>query len=252
LSLSAYQRELARMVADPEHRRRLATTPDMLDALSLDGRERRRLLAFARDPGMRLNTVLYRANRLAPIYHALPRTCAALGGGLGELLRDFWSARELEDLQFPNEAARLVAFLGRDRRLRTQRGLGALARLELALYELLLLPRASLRATNARARRHSMLHPLVRAVPVDVEPAALIAVVGGKAALHDLGDGRGGVLLDHRDEPGELEPLSSHQTSWCRAASQGRISAPALSWLAKRRLLATSPPKERLVAVQEL
>jgi len=239
VSLSVFQRELARMVADPNHRRRIAAAPEaVLTPLHLDERERRRLTAFAHDPGMRVNTVLYRANRLAPIYSALPRTCDALADQLGEVLREFWSSHELEDLQFPNEAARFVAFLRRSRHVVGQHGLAALVALELAIFELLLLPRSRLRAQCALPGRRCTMHLLVRAVAVDVDPTSLIAAIAGTAPPLPAGQGAGGVLVDHRFDPGCLWPLSPAELAWCRAVRPGRsIPKAARSWLADRNWL---------------
>jgi hypothetical protein len=206
------------MVSDSDHRRRIASNPqEALAGLLLDPRERRRLTSFAGDPGMRVNAVLYRFNRLAPIYHAMPRTCAALGADFGEILRIFWRSSEIEDLQFPSEVARFVAFLQRESsaRLVSTRGLAALMAVELAIFELLMLPRRELRSSRAGGEREEVLHPLVRVVAVDVAPESLIAVVETGKPLSECAAGRGGVLVDHRDDPGSLVPLLSRELVEC-------------------------------------
>src|SRR5688572_15475332 len=99
MSLSVYQRELAAMVASPARRRVVATDGRALAGLRLTRRERARLVAFSRDPGMEVNTILYRANRLSPIYNVLPNTCDALGDALPALVHAYWTSRAIEDLQ---------------------------------------------------------------------------------------------------------------------------------------------------------
>ncbi len=212
MSLDEYQRALARMVSNPDYRRVVAGDPEAaLAPLQLDPREKKRLAAFSVDPGMRVNTVLYRANRLAPIYAAMPRTCAALGDTLSEVLRGFWTSNELEDLQFPNEVARFVTFLRLSgaQHVESIPGLLGLIALEHAISELLLLPRRNLRQEwLLQGGDNEHLHPLLRFIPVDVDPSSLIAVVECGLPLAECIEGAGGVLVDHRQEPGTLLPLS--------------------------------------------
>lgn len=206
MSLGAYQRALARMVSEPAFRRHVLEQSALaFDGLHLSARERKRLVAFSRDPGMRVNTVLYRANRLAPILNALPRTCAALREQFGVIVHDYWSSSELKDLQFPNEVQRFVGFLRRwyGDRLRRTPGLEALLTLELAVFELLLLPRRTIRAEHSSDTPLED-HPLVRRVDVDVDPGGLIAVLEAGSPLESCAAGAGVVVVDHRLEPGTL------------------------------------------------
>jgi hypothetical protein len=235
VSLADYQRELARMVADPRHRRRIAAQPGAALAGSrLDARERKRLTAFARDPGMRVNTVLYRANRLAPIHAALPRTCAALGEQLGPVLTAYWRSRAIEDLQFPSEVARFAAFLRPrlGRRDLALPGLSALLAVELAVFELIMAPRRAILATCRRGG--ARFHPRVRAVPTDVDPARIIAAVRGEPRA----SGRpGGILVDGRGDSVELLAVTRGELAHCRAAVRGEASPSARRWLDARGLL---------------
>jgi len=166
MSLSAYQRELAAMVADPSRRRAIAGDDGALAGAPLTRRERARLLAFSRDPGMAVNTILYRANRLSPIYNVLPRTCDALGDALGALVHAYWSSRAIEDLQWASEAARFAAFLRREAAhvLMASPGLSSLLAYELARYELAMLPCRAIRARVAAPGDRGVLHPLVRVI----------------------------------------------------------------------------------------
>lgn len=210
MSLSAYQRSLARMVADPAFRRRVAADPAAaLGGERLDARERRRLRGFADDPGMKVNTALYRANRLAPIFNSLPATTAELGDAIAPVLRGFWSSVELEDLQFPNEAARFVTYLRRHHAdvLAARRGRAALLAVELAVFELTMAPRRALRAAAARRVVPIDRDPLVRTIACDVEPDDLVAVVVAGAALAGARPGAGAVRVDHRIDPGTITAI---------------------------------------------
>lgn len=249
MSLSVFQCEVARMIADPAHRRRVAADPDgTMGRLRLGTRERKRLGAFASDPGMRVNTALYRANRLAPIFNALPRTCAALGGVFGDVLKSYWASKAIDDLQFPNEAARFAISVRRRhrRQLAAHPGLDSLMALELAILELMLLPRARIRARCTRGGSPPALHPLVRAIEVDRDPAAMIAVIEGTIGLASTAGGHGGVLVDHRADPGSLVPLTVAELKCCRAVRPGTaIPRVARVWLDERGLLVSVRTERR-------
>jgi len=223
---------LARMVSDPSYRRRVAGDSNAtLATLRLDARERKRLTSFAVDPGMRINTVLYRANRLAPIDSAMSRTCAELRENLAGVLTRFWTSNELVDLQFPNEAARFFVFLSRDPVASALRGLLGLAEVELTLFELLVAPRRSLLAQERALRRARgpRMHPLERLIAVAVEPSSLIAVLEQHRPLAECRNGSGGVLVDHRADVAKLTALTDAEmgdlnvrTAWPARAGAGR------------------------------
>ena len=115
MSLAVYQEVLCRMVASPGFRDRVLEGPgDALNGLDLTERERQRLLAVAAQPGMRVNSAIHRANRLAPLDQALPLTCFLLGERLRSLLERYWSENPTENLQIPAECERFAAFLKDD------------------------------------------------------------------------------------------------------------------------------------------
>ena len=112
MSLDVYQEVFCRMVASLAFRERVVERPDeVLNDLDLTERERRRLLAIASDPGMRVNTAIHRANRISPLDHTLPFTCFLLGPRLHVLFERYWSENPSENLQSPVECERFAAFL---------------------------------------------------------------------------------------------------------------------------------------------
>ena len=111
MSLEAFQQALADLVASPHLCVKVRHDASFLDSYALDARERRRLLAMVRHPGMSHNCTLYRANRLTPIARSLPRTCVRLGPRLAAELESFWLAEPNSELQFKREAERFAQFL---------------------------------------------------------------------------------------------------------------------------------------------
>lgn len=111
MSLDAFQQAFADLVASPRRCAEVRQDASLLDSYALDARERRRLLAMVRHPGMSHNCTLYRANRLTPIARSLPRTCIRLGSQLVDELERFWAAEPDSELQFKREAERFAAFV---------------------------------------------------------------------------------------------------------------------------------------------
>jgi len=112
VSAAAYQHIFGRMVASPAFRAALVERPDdTLAGVDLTDRERRRLLAIAVQPGMRVNTAIHRANRLTPIEQTLPFTCVLLGERLGGVVDRYWDTHPTENLQAPAECERFATFL---------------------------------------------------------------------------------------------------------------------------------------------
>jgi hypothetical protein len=112
VAVAAYQDVFARKVASSDYREALAARPDeVLRGIDLTDRERRRLLAIAAQPGMRVNTAIHRANRLAPLDQTLPFTCFLLGDELGPLVERYWQSHAAEHLQLPAECERFARFL---------------------------------------------------------------------------------------------------------------------------------------------
>lgn len=111
MSLEAFQRAFADLTASPARCVEARADPAALNGFDLDDRERRRLLAMVRHPGMSHHCTLYRANRLTPVARSLPRTCVALGARLTSEMEAFWAAAPDSELQYRREAERFGAFL---------------------------------------------------------------------------------------------------------------------------------------------
>jgi hypothetical protein len=104
MSLSHFQRALSAMTVEPH----LAATvrrrgANALAAFDLTERERDRLVAVSRQPGMDLNCTLARSNRFAPIYDAFPLTCTLLGTQLREVLDELWRSAHPTNYQLSGE-----------------------------------------------------------------------------------------------------------------------------------------------------
>src|SRR5690606_21742477 len=104
MSLDGFQQAFAHFVASPARCLALRADPALLESFALDARERERLLAMVRHPGMSHHCTLYRANRLTAIARSLPRTCQQLGTALSDQLDRFWASSTEAELQFRREA----------------------------------------------------------------------------------------------------------------------------------------------------
>lgn len=111
MSLDGFQQAFAHFVASPARCLALRADPSLLESFALDARERERLLAMVRHPGMSHHCTLYRANRLTAIARSLPRTCQQLGTALGDQLDRFWASSTEAELQFRREAERFAHWL---------------------------------------------------------------------------------------------------------------------------------------------
>jgi hypothetical protein len=112
MSLLGFQRALADLAASPARCARAILNPEpFLEAHDLTHRERIRLTAMMRDRLMATNCVLYRANRVTPIFVFFPLTCRLLASDLRRELDSFWLQTSCIDLQYRSETARFVEFL---------------------------------------------------------------------------------------------------------------------------------------------
>jgi hypothetical protein len=115
MSLLGFQQALAELVMTPALRRRVAEggagDGEALAAYDLSDRERRRLQALARDPGLRTGTTIHRSFRLSMLANVLPRTCKALAPqALRALVHAYWKENLPRSLEYVPEARRFAAY----------------------------------------------------------------------------------------------------------------------------------------------
>ena len=112
MALSDFQRALSEMTIHPglAARERGEGDPALAD-YDLSPRERTRLVAVARHPGMDLNCTLARGNRFGPIMDVLPLTCTLLTPWLRELLDELWRVNRPNNYQLSGEEDAFAGFL---------------------------------------------------------------------------------------------------------------------------------------------
>ena len=86
---------------------------EVLARYDLSDRERRRLVAVSRQPGMSTTCTLYRVNRITPLYTLLPLSSFLLGERLLPEAERYWAEFPGSDLQFKYEVERFGGFLKR-------------------------------------------------------------------------------------------------------------------------------------------
>ncbi|HEY3443214.1 MAG TPA: hypothetical protein VGK29_20825 [Paludibaculum sp.] len=112
MALSDFQRALSEMTVSPNLAARVRAEGERpLAAYDLTPRERARLVAVARHPGMDLNCTLARGNRFGPIVDVLPLTCTLLKPWLRELLEELWQIKRPGNYQLSGEEHAFAAFL---------------------------------------------------------------------------------------------------------------------------------------------
>ena len=107
-----FQQALADLVASPAFCRAVRADPGRLSqGYDLSPREQDRLLVMVNHPGMALNCMLYRANRLAPLALNLGELCRALGPELGPLITEYIDLHPNTNVHFYQECERFCAFI---------------------------------------------------------------------------------------------------------------------------------------------
>lgn len=219
MSLAGFQRALAALVMSPALRAQVAALPEpelpaRLGDLDLTERERRRLRALARDAGMKVATLLHRANRLSMLTNTLPRTSEALAHPRLQLLvRRYWREHPPTSVMYVHEARRFAEFL---------RGLlhsgelvhpplAELLEAELALLELgksgLALPSGVEAPPEGAALEEARprLGPWCRVLPFRLEPLLLLRT-GAAVALPETLPEEERYLLLTSVMPGQVVP----------------------------------------------
>jgi hypothetical protein len=110
--LLEFQQALADLVSSPDFCRQVRGDPEELHRrYDLSQREHRRLVDMINQPGMALNCMLYRSNRLAPLAQNLYGLCHALGPRLGQLLTEYTALHPNTTVHFYLECERFCTFI---------------------------------------------------------------------------------------------------------------------------------------------
>jgi Protein of unknown function (DUF692) len=113
MTLAQFQTALAELISLPGRLDAVrAVGSDGLGTAELDERERRRLVALARDPRLEVAVLLHVRRRLAAVLTALPHSCRLLGDGLiDSLLREYRWAHPPRSNYFADEGLEFACFL---------------------------------------------------------------------------------------------------------------------------------------------
>lgn len=201
MSLLSFQKALTDLIASPQLCLQMRTDPTViLLKYNLTARERARLQTVVHQRGMSVSCTLYRVNRITPVYTMLPYTCFLLGHALVPLAEEFWSICNKSDLQFKREITVFGEFLLEKITNGSLRNpyLREIVSMELAINELNFLPREALLDAPAA---EDTLHPLIRLVPFDHSPEALLTALAGMQ-MPEPEDSKGAywLMIDHREE----------------------------------------------------
>lgn len=110
--LLEFQQALADLVASPDFCRQARADPEVLkQRYDLSAREHYRLVNMIDQPGMALNCMLYRSNRLAPLAQNLYGLCKALGARLGPLLTEYSALYPNTTVHFYLECDQFCSFI---------------------------------------------------------------------------------------------------------------------------------------------
>lgn len=241
MSLAAFQRAMADLAASPALGAAVLADPAAaLASYPLTDRELRRLASAAAQPGMRVNRMLYRSNRLSPLRAQLRHTCFVLGPWLREVMDGFWAENPVLERNAPTEVRRFHGYLRRWMDARAEPlppVCGEVLAWEMACYELALLPTARLlrevAAAAARAGAGGALrpHPLVGVVRFGTEPAYLMQALTERRAppYPDAATGDFRLLLDYRVQPRRLGTVSPALADAFEALAAGAPVEPRMA-----------------------
>ena len=112
MSLRAFQQAVVDLTLMPPTARALRRgDTSVLDGFDLTARERDRLLAIVRQPGISVHCSLARGNRLEMIAETFPMTCVLLKPVLRQLVDELWAERRPGNYQLAGEDAAFATFL---------------------------------------------------------------------------------------------------------------------------------------------
>jgi hypothetical protein len=116
MSLRAFQQALVDLTLAPRKARTLRQgDTSVLAHFDLTPRERERLLAVVRQPGMSVTCSLARGNRFEVIAETFPMTCVLLEPVLRQLLEELWAEWRPTNYQLTGEEAAFATLLARKR-----------------------------------------------------------------------------------------------------------------------------------------
>lgn len=208
MTLSGFQLALCDAIATPELARQLRDLPEsFLDRYDVTARERRRLIAMSRQPGLATSSAIYRLNRVTPLCEYLPMTSLILGDELVAHAEAYWESNGT-DLQFAPEVAGFGAFLSE--RCRTgvapQPHLADVLGFEIAINDLRFRSGDSVVADRDRPAH---VHPLIRVVAFAHEPLCLLEALSEGRVPDDVPAGEHYVLIDCRDGGLQIVPVAT-------------------------------------------
>lgn len=112
MTLHGFQQALSELVLSPDLRSQVVDQgTEVLTAFDLDPREKRRLLAIARQPGLNTGVLIHRSFRLSTVVRSLPRTCRLLGDRLSDLVHEYWREHLPLHFNFVWESCRFARYL---------------------------------------------------------------------------------------------------------------------------------------------
>ncbi len=116
MSLKAFQQALVDLTLAPRTAGMLRRgDASVLEPFDLTARERERLLAVVRQPGMSVSCSLSRGNRFETIAETFPMTCVLLEPVLRQLLDELWEQWRPANYQLTGEEAAFATTLARKR-----------------------------------------------------------------------------------------------------------------------------------------
>lgn len=218
MSLLSFQRAMADLAASPSLCTRVAEDAESaLAPYELTERERRRLASVAAQRGMRINGMMYRNNRLAPISAQLRNSFLLIGSELRDTMQVYWGLHPGFERNAPLEVRRFADFARQriDEGVLTNPLLREVLDWEMIVYELALLPpertmrEAAFAAATALPDGPLRPHPLVGVTPFSVDPAALLPLLFAKRPPpYDLPEGEHHLLVDLRGPQRAFVPLA--------------------------------------------
>ena len=216
MSVLSFQQALCDLIASPALHKEAMTQPDIfLHTYDLTPLEEKRLLSVIHQKGMAVNHLLYKSNRITPIYSMLPYTTLLLDSDFLTLTDEYIQLHEEPDLQFSRELELYLAFLEE----KIKAGLIAnvyvneILHFEAALTELRFAPRnkiieSLLNAHFSDQPANWMVHPLIRVVVFDHSPAELFEQLAEKKKVsEEPATGKYYLIVDGKNEEPELRVI---------------------------------------------